>query len=57
MAAKIDAEKCNGCGECSESCPLDAIAVQDGTAVVDQDTCGDCGACVDTCPNEAISID
>ena len=57
MAAKIDAEKCNGCGECVESCPLDSISVQNGTATVDQDTCADCGACVDTCPNEAISMD
>lgn len=56
MAAVIDAEKCNACGECVSSCPLDAIAIQDNHAVVDDTTCGDCGACVDVCPSEAISV-
>ncbi|HBO45836.1 MAG TPA: ferredoxin [Planctomycetaceae bacterium] len=57
MAAQIDADKCTGCGECVESCPLDAIEMQDDKAVVDEDVCGDCGACVDVCPSEAISVE
>lgn len=57
MAAQIDADKCTGCGECIESCPLDAIEMQDDKAVVDEDVCGDCGACVDVCPSEAISVE
>jgi len=57
MAAKVDAEKCTACETCVESCPLDAIAMQDGIAKVDADTCGDCGACVDACPVEAITLD
>ena len=56
MAAKVDALKCNGNGECVEVCPLDAITIQDAVAVVDQETCGDCGACIDACPVEAISL-
>lgn len=57
MAAIVDAEKCTGCETCIESCPLDAITIQDCIAVVDKDTCGDCGACVDVCPVEAISVE
>lgn len=57
MAAIIDKDKCTGCGECVESCPLDAIEMQDGLAVVDADTCSDCGACVDVCPVEAITVE
>jgi len=56
MAASVDPEKCTGCEECVESCPLDAISVTDGTARVDEETCGDCGACVDACSSQAISL-
>jgi ferredoxin len=57
MAAVVDAEKCTGCESCVDSCPLDAIEMQDNVAVVDADACGDCGACVDACPVEAISME
>jgi len=56
MTAIVDQEKCNGCGDCVESCPLDAIAMNDGKSTVDPETCGDCGACIDACPSEAISV-
>jgi len=56
MAAVVDPEKCTACETCVESCPLDAISMQDGVAVVDQETCGDCGACIDACPTEAITL-
>ena len=57
MAAAVDREKCTGCEECVETCPLGAIAVTDGVAAVDAETCGDCGACIDVCPSEALSLD
>ncbi|MDZ7616030.1 MAG: 4Fe-4S binding protein [Patescibacteria group bacterium] len=57
MAAVVDSEKCTGCESCVDSCPLDAIEMQDNIAVVDADTCGDCGACVDSCPVEAITME
>ena len=57
MPAQVDLEKCHGCGDCVEACPLEAIEIQDEKAVVDEDTCGDCGACVDVCPNEAITVE
>ncbi|NLS95699.1 MAG: 4Fe-4S binding protein [Planctomycetaceae bacterium] len=57
MTAIVNQETCNGCGDCVDACPLDAIEVQDGKATVDEDTCGDCGACVDVCPTESITVD
>ena len=57
MAVLVDKEKCTGCGTCIDACPLSAIELQDGLAVIDEETCGECGACVDVCPEEAISIE
>jgi len=57
MAAIIDLEKCTGCGDCVDTCPLSAISMNDEPkAVVNEDECTDCAVCVDTCPNEAISM-
>jgi ferredoxin len=56
MVAKIDAEKCSGCGSCVDVCPTDAITVDD-IAVVDANECTDCGSCVDECPEEAIEVE
>jgi len=55
MPAKVDEEKCTGCGLCEEVCPAGAISVDD-VAQVDAGKCNDCGACVEECPNEAISL-
>ena len=57
MAAIIDKEKCTGCGECVDSCPLDALEMDGDVASCDEDTCSDCGACVDVCPVEAITVE
>lgn len=57
MSAKVDLEKCVGCGDCVSECPTEAIKIEDDKAVIDAETCVDCGACVDICPSEAISLD
>lgn len=57
MAAKVDADKCVGCGPCAEACPVEAIKIENNVAVVDADTCIDCGACAGECPSEAITVD
>lgn len=57
MPAKVDQEKCTGCESCVESCPVEAISMDDAKAKVDDDACVDCGTCVDECPVEAIAMD
>lgn len=51
--AKIDHERCDGCGKCVELCKFEAIS-QD--YIVDPISCEGCGVCVDLCPAGAIDF-
>ena len=57
MATIVDQEKCEGCGDCVEACPSEAIEIVEGKAQIKEEDCADCGSCVDECPTEAISIE
>jgi len=48
--------ECRDCYKCVRSCPVKAIQVRDGSAVVVKDRCIYCGACVDICPAHAKKI-
>lgn len=56
-AAQVHLDHCNGCGQCADDCPFDAITVQartDGArwpheVVVDPALCAACGICVASC--------
>lgn len=58
-AAEVHLDHCNGCEQCAEDCPYDAITVQartDGAkfeneVVVNPDLCASCGICVGSCPS------
>ncbi len=54
MAVNVVCDDCVGCETCVPVCPVEAISMADGKAVIDQDTCTDCQTCVDECPVEAI---
>lgn len=56
MKAAVDKEKCTGCGQCADACPVEAISLVDEAAVVNDD-CIACGICVDICPVEAITLE
>ncbi|BAK98649.1 hypothetical protein OBV_14510 [Oscillibacter valericigenes Sjm18-20] len=55
MAAKVNEEKCVGCGSCERACPVGTIKIQDAKAKV-SGNCIECGACVSECPVEAIYL-
>jgi NAD-dependent dihydropyrimidine dehydrogenase PreA subunit len=52
----IDQEKCTGCEQCIEYCPVSAIRIEDEKANINQDLCAECGNCyrVNVCPTDAI---
>jgi len=55
MAVKVDKEKCTGCSACVEVCPVNAIRIKSGKAII-SDECVECGACLNQCPKEALSL-
>jgi len=59
MVVKVDSGRCNGCGNCIESCPVEALALNKKSrqAEVNEQECIDCGVCVENCPTEALTLD
>jgi dihydroorotate dehydrogenase/NAD-dependent dihydropyrimidine dehydrogenase PreA subunit len=52
--AKVDAEKCSGCGACAKIAYCRSILLTEGKAGVDAETCECCGLCASLCPRSAI---
>jgi ferredoxin len=53
--ASVDADACDACGLCLESCSFDAIEMN-GAAAVDKDRCFGCGVCGSRCSVDAIVL-
>ena len=53
----IRTEDCAACGVCIEECPVGAISMNGGFAVIDERTCIRCGKCHAVCPQEAVHHD
>lgn len=45
---------CIGCGACVDVCPVSALHVENGKAVLNRDRCMQCMACTEVCPTEAL---
>jgi heterodisulfide reductase subunit A len=56
IIAKVDTEKCTGCGKCDNQCLFGAIRIEDKVAVITQAMCRGCGNCLNACKFDAISI-
>ncbi len=52
----IEAERCTGCGRCTEICPAGTISLRGEKAVVTGDRSLSCGHCAAVCPAEAITV-
>ena len=53
---ELDEEICNFCGNCVDICPVNAITIGDGSAVVDKEWCVGCGLCSTRCPLDALKL-
>ncbi|MGB2599321.1 MAG: DUF362 domain-containing protein [Candidatus Omnitrophota bacterium] len=56
MTAEVFTDQCDGCGDCVEKCPVDAITLVEGKARVDTDKCIGCADCIAVCPTGAMSV-
>ncbi len=53
----VDSEKCIGCEECVEVCPVDVYEMQDEkSTVVNGEECLGCESCIEVCEQEAITV-
>ncbi len=54
---EVDVEKCIGCEECVEICPVDVYEMQDEKSVpVNGEECLGCESCLEVCEQGAITI-
>jgi len=54
----VDEDKCEGCEECVDVCPVEVFEMEDGKSVpVNADECLGCESCVEVCEPSAITVE
>lgn len=54
----VDYDKCEGCGQCVDTCPAEVFEMQDDKpVVVNEDECLECESCVEVCEHDAITLE
>lgn len=53
-SVKINKKKCIGCVRCMKGCPVKAIRVRNGKAIINKERCIDCGECLRVCQYDAV---
>ena len=54
----VDAEKCVGCGECVDVCPVEVYEINDGKSSPENaEDCLGCESCVEVCESNAITVE
>ncbi len=57
VTLRLDDLKCTGCGRCTEVCPHNVFALNNGkVSIIDRDACMECGACSRNCAFGALSV-
>ena len=53
----VDTDKCIGCGECVDVCPVEVYEMNDGKSnPAHYEECLGCESCVEVCQQSAITI-
>ncbi len=54
---EVNSEKCIGCGECIDICPVDVYELQNEKSVpVNAEECVGCDSCIEVCEHDAITV-
>ncbi|MGC8564898.1 MAG: DUF362 domain-containing protein [Thermoplasmata archaeon] len=54
---EVDTSKCNYCGACVGSCPVNCMYLDETRIIIDEKACTKCGFCIRICPMGAISAE
>ena len=58
FSVTVDAEKCKGCEECVDVCPVEVFEMADEKSVpVNAEECLGCESCVEVCEENAIVVE
>ncbi len=53
----VDVDKCVGCGECVDICPVGVYEMKDGKSdPVNADECVGCESCIEVCEGHCITV-
>ena len=54
----VDTDKCVGCGECVDVCPVEVYEIKDGKSEpVNSEECLGCESCVEVCETSSITVE
>ncbi|MDR1490447.1 MAG: 4Fe-4S dicluster domain-containing protein [Desulfovibrio sp.] len=54
----VDSDKCTGCSECVDICPVEVYELQEGKSVpMNMDECLGCESCVEACEAGAVCVE
>jgi NAD-dependent dihydropyrimidine dehydrogenase PreA subunit len=57
-SVEVNTEKCVGCGECVDVCPVEVFELQDEKSVpVNAEECLGCESCIEVCEEGAITVE